>query len=157
MAFFSSFRPSETGLVERSPGATVRRVRSDIASLAIVAALHLAIGGVHQYAHAVAEVESSPLQVLFIVLVVTIAPWAAIWLAWKRNLTIGAVVFSVSMAASLVFGLVLHFAVESPDLYSNVAAAYGTVFPHSAIALALVEFVGFVLGAHVAIRSRHPV
>ena len=101
--------------------------------------------------------ESSPLQVLFIVLVVTIAPWAAIWLAWKRNLTIGAVIFSVSMVASLVFGLVLHFAVESPDLYSNVAPVHRTLFLHSAMALALVEFVGFVLGAHVAIRSRHPV
>ena len=131
------------------------RVRSDIASLAIVAALHLVIGGVHQYAHVIAEVESSPLQVLFIVLVVTIAPWAATLLAWKRNRTIGAVVFSVSMVASLVFGLLLHFAVESPDLYSNVAPTYETVFLHSAMALALVEFVGFVLGAHVAIRSRH--
>ena len=133
------------------------RVRSDIASLAIVAALHLVIGGIHQCAHAVAEVESFPLQVLFIVLVVTIAPWAAIWLAWKRNLTIGAIVFSVSMAVSLVFGLVLHFAVESPDLYSNVAPVHRSLFLHSAMALALVEFVGFVLGAHVAIRSRHPV
>ena len=158
MDFFSSFRPSETGLGARSPGATVTRVRSDIASLAIAAALHLVIGGVHQYAHAVAEVESSPpLQVLFNVLGVTTAPWAAIWLAWRRYLTIGAVIFSVSMAASLVFGLVLHFAVESPDLYSNVAPVHRTLFLHSAMALALMGFVGFVLRAHGAIRSRHPV
>ena len=131
--------------------------RSDIASFVIVAAVHLVGGGAHQYAHAVAGVENSPLQVLFIVLVVTIAPWAAIWLAWKRNLTIGAVLYSVSMLASLVFGLTLHFAVEGPDLYSNVAPEHGTVFLHSALGLALAEFVGFVLGAHVAIRSRHPV
>ena len=131
-------------------------MRSDIASLAIVAALHLVGGGVHQYAHVAAGVVSSPLEVLFIVLVVAIAPWATIWVAWKRNLTIGAVVFSAAMLASLVFGLVLHFASESPDLYSNVVPEHRTMFLHSAMGLALVEFVGFVLGAHVAIRSRHP-
>ena len=85
------------------------RSRSEIAILVIVAALHLVIGGVHQYAHAVTEVENTPLEVLFIVLVVTIAPWGGIWLAWRRNLTKGAVLFSVSMLASLVFGLTLHF------------------------------------------------
>ena len=156
MCSFSTFRPSETGLRERSPGATATRVKSDITSLAIVAALHLVIGGVHQYAHVVAGVENSPLEVLFIVLVVTIAPWATIRVAWKRNLTIGAVVFSVSMLASLVFGLVLHFAVESPGFYSTVVPEHRTLFLHSAMGLALVQFVGFVLGAHVAIRSRHP-
>ena len=133
------------------------RARSEIAILVIVAALHLVIGGAHQYAHAVAGVENSALEVLFIVLVVTTAPWAAIWLAWKKNLTKGAVLFSVSMLASLVFGLVLHFAVESPDLYSNVVPEHGALFLHSAMGLALTEFVGFVLGAHAAIRSRHPV
>ena len=130
--------------------------RSDVASFVIVAEMHLVIGGVHQYAHAVAEVKNSSLQVLFIVLVVTIAPWAAIGAASTRNLTIGAVVFSVAMLASLVFGLVLHFAVENPDLYLNVVTKHRTLFLHSAVGLALPEFVGFVLGAHVAIRSRYP-
>lgn len=129
--------------------------RSDVAALVIVAAVHLVIGGVHQYAHAVGEVTNSSLQVLFIVLVVTIAPWAAIGIAWTKHLTIGAVVFSVAMLASLVFGLVLHFAVESPDLYLNVVPEHRTLFLHSAMGLTLMEFVGFVLGAHVAIRSRH--
>ncbi len=131
------------------------RVRSDVTFLAIVAALHLVIGGAHQYAHGVAGVENSPLQILFIVLVVMIAPWVAIWLAWRRNLMIGSVLFSVSMAASLVFGLAVHFAVESPDLYSNVIPVHRTLFVYSALGLALVEFIGFVLGAHIAIRSRH--
>ena len=54
----------------------------------IVAALHLVIGGDHHYPHAVAGVETSPLLVQFIVLGVAIAPWGAIWLAWRRNLTI---------------------------------------------------------------------
>ena len=89
-------------------------------------------------------------------LVVTIASWAAIWTAWTSNLTIGAVVYSATMLASLVFGLVLHFAVESADLCLNVVPEHRSLFLHSAMGLTLVEFVGFVLGAHVAIRSRHP-
>ena len=109
--------------------------RSDVASLAIVAGVHLVIGGVHQYAHAVAEVKNSSLQVLVIVLVVTIAPWAAIGVAWTRNLTISAVVFSGAMLASPVFGLVFHFAVESPDLYLNVVPEHRTLFLHSAVGL----------------------
>jgi len=61
-----------------------------------------------------------------------------------------------SLLASLVFGLVLHFAVENPGLYSKVVPEHGTRFLHSAMGLARLEFVGFVLAAHVAIRSRHP-
>ena len=60
------------------------------------------------------------------------------------------------MAASLLFGFVLHFAAESPDHYSNVVPEHGTRFLHSAMGLARLEFVGFVLAAHVAIRIRHP-
>ena len=89
-------------------------------------------------------------------LVVTIAPRAAIRVAWTRSLTIGAVGFSLAMLASLVFCLVLHFPVEGADLYLNVVSEHQTLFLHSAIGLTLEEFVGFLLGAHVAIRSRHP-
>lgn len=140
---------------KRNAGATVTPVKSDIAALVIVAALHLVIGGAHQYAHAVAGVENSPLQVLFIVLVVTITPWVAIGLTWKWNQTIGGALFSVSMAASLVFGIVLHFAVESPDLYSNVVPEHSMLFGLSALSLALVEFIGLVVGAHAATRRWH--
>lgn len=130
------------------------REKSDIASLVIVAALHLVIGGIHQYAHVVAEVDNSPLQVLFILIVVTIAPWAATFIAWKRSLKLGAALYSVSMAASLVFGLALHFALDSPDLYSTVVVEHRSVFFYSALGLALVELAGAVVGAYVAFRSR---
>ena len=74
---------------------------SEITSLVVVAALHLITGTVHQYAHVVADVQSSPLQLLFLLLVVTITPWVAIYLAWRRTVTLGAALFSFSMAASL--------------------------------------------------------
>ena len=129
-------------------------MKSEVTFLTIIAALHLIIGGTHYYAHVVADVENSLPQLLFILLVVTIAPWAAIYLAWKKKLKIGAALLSVSMAASLVFGLTLHFAIESPDLYLNVVPEHRTVFLHSALGLALVEFVGLIFGAHLCFRGR---
>ena len=115
------------------------------------------MGVVHHYAHVVADVRNTPLQLLFILLVVTIAPWATVYLAWRRTVKIGAAVFSLSMAASLAFGLVLHFVIDSPDLHSNVAPGHGAVFLHSALGLAVVEFTGFVRGVHVWFRGRNTV
>lgn len=129
-------------------------VKSGIASLVAIAALHLIAGAFHHYAHVVADVPNSPLQMLFILLVVTIAPWAAIYLAWRRTVTLGAALFSSSMAASLAFGLILHFAIESPDLHSNVAPEHGTVFLYSALGLAAVELAGFVVGLRFWLRGR---
>ena len=132
------------------------RARSDAPSLAIVTGVHAVIGRVHQDAHAVAEGKNSSLQALFIVLVVTIAPRAAIRVAWTRSLAIGAVGFSVAMLASLVFGLVLNFPVEGADLCLNVVPQHRTLFLHPAMGLTLEDVVGSLLGTHVAIRSRHP-
>ena len=69
---------------------------------------------------------------------------------------IGAALFSLSMAASLAFGLILHLEIDSPDLHSNVAPEHGAVFLHSALGLAMVEFIGFVRGVHVWFRGRNP-
>ena len=128
---------------------------SEITSLVVVAALHLITGAVHHYAHVVADVQNSPLQLLFILLVVTIAPWAAIYLAWTRTVKLGAALFSFAMAASLAFGLVLHFAIDGPDLHSNVALEHRAVFLYSALGLAAVEFIGFVLGVRLWLRARN--
>ena len=127
---------------------------SEIRSLVAIAGIHLVVGAAHHYAHVVANVDNPPLEIAFIVLVVTIAPWATICLAWKTTLEAGAALFSLSMAASLAFGLVLHFGIDGPDLHSNVAPEHGALFLHSALALALVEFAGFAFGAHLAMRSR---
>ncbi len=128
-------------------------MKCEIAFLVVIAGLHLIVGAVHHYAHVVAGVENTPLELVFIVLVVTITPWATIHLAWKKTLKIGAALLSLSMAASLAFGLILHFGIDGPDLHSNVAPEHGALFLHSALALALVESVGFAFGARLSMRS----
>ena len=99
--------------------------------------------------------QNSSLLLLFVLLVVTIAPWAAIYLAWRRTVKLGAALFSFSMAASLAFGLILHFAIDGPDLHSNVAPEHGTGFLYSALGLAAVEITGFVLGVQIWVGGRN--
>ena len=94
--------------------------RSEAIALLVVAALHLIVGMVHHYAHVIAGVQNTMLELLFILLVVAIAPWAAVYVAWKRNLRTGAALFSLSMAASFLFGYLLHFVIDSPDHHAKV-------------------------------------
>lgn len=129
------------------------RVRPEKRSLLAIAALHLVVGAVHQYAHTVADITYTTFQLLFIILIVTVAPWVAVYLAWTRKMWIGASLFSISMGAAFLFGFLLHFVIESPDLHVNVPEEYRSVFLHSAWALAIVEFVGFVVGAFVGVRA----
>ena len=129
------------------------RVRPETGSLLAIAALHLVVGAIHEYSHTVADITYTPFQRLFIILVVSVAPWVAVYLAWNWKMRIGASLFSISMGAAFLFGFLLHFVIESPDLHVNVPAPYRSVFLHSAWALAIVEFVGFVVGALVGVRA----
>ena len=84
---------------------------------------------------------------------VTVAPWVAVYLAWKGNLRRASGLFALTMAASFLFGYLLHFVIESPDLYSNVTTEHLDLFLQSAIGLALVEFSGAVLGTYLCFRG----
>ena len=128
------------------------RVKFETVALLVVAAFHLVSQAAHNYAHSVAGVENSPAEQLFILLVVTIMPWAAIFVGWKWGICKGAALFSLSMAASFLFGFFFHFVIESPDLHSNVVSEHRDIFFHSAVILSLLEFSGFVLGLYVLIR-----
>jgi len=65
--------------------------------------------------------------------------------------------FSLSMFAAFLFGYSFHFVIDSPDSYSNVVGEYASVFFHSALNLAILEFVGFVFGAYIWLVPRHDV
>ncbi|WP_428115234.1 hypothetical protein [Candidatus Poriferisodalis sp.] len=79
-------------------------------------------------------------------------PLAAVWLAFRRSVRLGAALFAASMYASFVFGYLLHFVIDSPDLHSNVVGDGAGVFFHTALSLALIEFVGFAIGLVAAVR-----
>ena len=127
--------------------------RFDVSVLLTVAVVHLAVQAAHGYSHTVADVPNTVLQQVFIVVVVTIGPLAATLIALRRNLRLGAALFAASMVASLAFGYLLHFVIDTPDLHTNVVGEHAGIFFHSALSLALIEFLGFAYGVTVAVRK----
>jgi len=124
------------------------------ALLAIVA-LHLIVQVTHGYSHSVAGVENTSLQLVFILIVVTVAPLAAAYISWTGNIRTGAGLLAVSMVVAFFFGYFFHFVIKSPDLHSNITGEHAGIFFHSALILAIVEFGGFVIGTFIfALGSR---
>ena len=128
-------------------------VKAEKFTLLIIATLHLALQLIHSYSHAVSGVQNTSLQQLFILLVVTIMPWVAVYVAWNMSMRNGSAIFSLSMAASFLFGYVLHFVINTPDLHLNVLEEHRGLFFHSASLLALLEFVGASFGVYFFARS----
>ena len=127
-------------------------VKSEPVALAVVATLHLIAQGIHSYSHTVASVENSLPERLFILFIVTVLPWIAIFVSWRFDVGKGAALFALAMVASFLFGYSLHFVIDGPDLHSRVVEQYRSVFFHSAAGLALLEFSGFALGLYVLAR-----
>jgi hypothetical protein len=118
-------------------------------ALVSIAALHVTVQVTHGYSHVVEGIQNTPLQLVFILPVITIAPLFAVYIAWEINLRKGAALFALSMLAAFLFGYSLHFVIDSPDFHSNVIGEYASVFFYSALNLAILEFVGFVFGAYI--------
>jgi len=114
--------------------------------IAIVLA-HLLISFAHGMAHAQANVPLSLAANLFVYIVILAGPLAGLLLAWKAR-GIGSAVIALAMAGSLVFGLVNHFMLSSPDHVTHVDPQWRTLFTTTAVLLALTE----ALGAGLAIR-----
>ena len=109
---------------------------------------HLAVSIVHGRAHAGADVPLSYAANLFVFIVILAGPLIGLALIWPAQ-RIGNWVIAVTMAASLVFGIVNHFVLPGPDHVTHVVAPWRTLFATTAVLLAATE--AFASG--VAIRS----
>lgn len=122
--------------------------------LAAVVIAHLAISFVHGAAHAQAHVSMSPPANLFVFVVILAGP--LIGLAWTlRSRRFGAWLIGLTMAASLVFGLVNHFILATPDHVSHVEPHWQPLFAATAVLLALTEALGSGLAFRLVREPRH--
>lgn len=128
-------------------------VRFEHFTLAVLALLHLVVQLTHGWSHIEADVSNSAMQQVFIYVVATFMPLAAVFVALRKSVQLGAALFAVSMAAAFLFGYLLHFVIDSPDLHSNVVGEHQDTFFHSALSLAIIEFVGFAFGLTIAARK----
>jgi len=114
---------------------------------------HLLTTFVHGAAHNRAHVGLGLAGTLFVLLVIEVGPIAGL-IAALRGTAIGGWIVAGSMAASLVFGVVNHFLIVSPDHVSQVAADSRSLFTSSAMLLVLTEAAGVVAGVRSAVRRQ---
>jgi len=115
---------------------------------AIVVA-HLLVSVVHGVAHRELHIGLSPSASVFVVAVVLILPLIAMALVCAGQRRPGLVLLSLSMLASLLFGLYHHFLVVSPDhVHSQPASPWGIMFIFTAYGLLITEAIGAFVGVY---------
>ncbi len=120
------------------------RLRRSIALLTSLSVLvHLVVSIVHGRAHEQLAVGLSNWQNSYVMIVILIAPLVAMALIWTRYARDGLVLLMFSMAGSLIFGVVYHYVLISPDHVSHLPPgdAQG-LFRTTALLLALTELFG---------------
>lgn len=125
---------------------------------AIVA--HTVASVLHGLAHLQLGIALSLLQIIFIALVIALAPFLALALLLQRRYVSGSFVLLFAMLGSFIFGIYNHYAVISPDHVSQTPAnAWDTLFQLTAFLLALTEFAGAILGFWILLLHMrlHPV
>jgi hypothetical protein len=108
---------------------------------------HLIISMAHGAAHAQAQVPLSRAATLFVYIVILAGPLIGLVLTWPAK-RIGGWLIALTMVGSLVFGVINHFVLASPDHVAQVVPQWRPLFTTTAILLVVTE----VLGAVLAIR-----
>jgi hypothetical protein len=106
--------------------------------------VHLLISLLHGSAHTNAHVALSLAQTVFVFAVILAGPLVGLGLTWVSQ-RIGAALVAVTMASALIFGVVNHFVLSSPDHVAHVAAQWRPLFATTAVLLAASEALGSVL------------
>ena len=106
--------------------------------------VHLLVSMIHGAAHAGASVPMSQAANLFVFVVILAGPLIGLGLSFRTRLY-GGVVVALTMAASLVFGVVNHFLIDSPDHISHIATPWSSLFATTAVLLAITELLGLAI------------
>jgi hypothetical protein len=117
--------------------------------LAAAVLAHLLISLVHGAAHAEAAVPLSRAANLFVFVVILAGPLVGLALVWPTVRT-GSWIVAMTMAGSLVFGVVNHFVLASPDHVTHVAGPARSLFAITAALLAASEGLGLGLALRLA-------
>ncbi len=130
-----------------SPDAAAdRNVPTPGARLVVLAAcLHLLAVGLHAAAHHLAAVPNTPGQIVYIALVVILAPILALVMVRRHAVRSAALLLGVALLGSLIFGVAFHYLLQSPDLVATVTGHGSGLFATTSGILAVADGVGVVL------------
>ena len=124
-------------------------------AIAIVA-IHFLVVVLHSIAHQLLSVNASPAQLAFIFPVIIVAPVVAGVMLPKFE-KFGAVLLTVSMAGSFVFGVYYHFIAETIDHVAHGAQLepqrWSQMFVATSYLLAISELLGAVVGLMLLVRT----
>jgi len=121
----------------------VNRIRFVLPAIVLV---HLGISTVHGLAHQGAMVALNPFGYVYVLVVITVAPLGAAGLLFSRWARMGALLLASSMLGSFVFGVWYHFLSATSDNVVEVHGPWSFMFLWTAIALAIIELTGALLG-----------
>lgn len=116
-----------------------------LAALALILA-HLLVSVVHGRAHQGAMVALTAFGYAYVFIVITVAPLVAGAMLFSRIQRIGALLLTLSMLGSFVFGAWYHFLSGGNDNVAEVHGGWRSTFVWTAIALAILEFIGMITG-----------
>jgi hypothetical protein len=117
----------------------------------------------HGSTHTHLAIEFSTEQILFLYIIVIIAPVVAAVLVWTRYVSMGLWMFFLSMLGSFLFGAYQHYVLVSPDNIHHLPAGtpeFHSHFMTSAGVIALLELASALYGAfwlgryHAQARAR---
>jgi len=133
----------------------ITRKHRIVCTLAVLA--HLVVNILHGRAHEDLGVGLNTFQNIYVFGVILIAPLIAMLLLWTRYARTGLLLLVISMAGSLIFGVVYHYVVVSPDHVSHLPPgdAQG-MFRMTAVLLMLTELFGVIVGL-LGLRSNREV
>jgi hypothetical protein len=88
--------------------------------LVAILVVHCAVALWHGRAHVHVPVPLTPLQTAFVGIVIIVMPFVGVGLLWTSRLRTAACIIMLSMLASLLFGVINHFVLDSPDYVMHV-------------------------------------
>ena len=122
----------------------------DKAVITALVAVHLAVNIWHSGGHTELAIGLPPIKLVFVIVVILLAPIVSGVLIWTRYALFGTWLFLLSMVGALVFGVYHHYVLVSPDNVGHLPdgpAQAQAGFIASAGALALLELAGALYGA----------
>ena len=111
--------------------------------------IHLVISTMHGTAHQSAAVTLNTFGYVYVLVVITLAPLVSAALLFTRLKKIGALLLGLSMFGSFIFGFWYHFLSHTNDSVTEVLGPWHSTFLWTAIALAVIELAGTLLGLHL--------
>jgi len=120
--------------------------------MAAAVLVHLFISMAHGAAHTGAQVLLSTAGNLFVYIVILAGPLVGLALSW-RAVRLGSLIVALTMAGALLFGVVNHFVLDSPDHVRHVEEQWRMLFGATAVLLAITEALSVGLAVRL-VRAR---